>query len=93
MQSRILLYNCISLFSKNDEYSALSYNVISKNNNNGFGINIVNNNNNSEATNVVKFSSLKLGKYYSKEIASKKLIINSDINDSYGKVLTFQKQA
>lgn len=85
-------FNGNSPFSKNDEYSALSYNVISKNNNNGFGINIVNNNN-SEASNVVKFSSLKLGKYYSKEIASKKLIINSDINDSYGKVLTFQKQA
>ena len=39
----------------------------------------------------VKYSSLKFGKFYSKDLANNKLKVSAINDDSYGKVLTFQK--
>lgn len=77
----------VSLIAANGDASPLS----SNNNNNGILHLGSSKEKKNESVPCVKYSSLKLGKFYSKDLANHKLKVSAINDDSYGKVLTFQK--
>ena len=77
----------VSPIAANGDASPLS----SNNNNNGILHLASSKEMKNDSVPCVKYSSLKLGKFYSKDLANNKLKVSAINDDSYGKVLTFQK--